>query len=108
MLLWPQNSNFDHAVAGSGSAYLLDRCDADPNEHVQFYPRDAMLARILAMVLCLSVCVCLSQVGVLLNWLDGTSWFLARRLPSTSHTLCFKEINSRIYKNKGTSLELFP
>jgi len=29
-----------------------------------FYPRDAMLARVLAMALCLSVFVCLSQVGV--------------------------------------------
>jgi len=34
----------------------------------------------------------LSQVGVLLKWLDGSSWFLARRLLSTSPTLCFKEI----------------
>ena len=33
-----------------------------------------------------SVCVyvCLSQVGVLLKWLDGSSWFLARR-----HTVAF-------------------
>jgi len=38
------------------------------------------------------VSVCLSQVGVLLKWLDGSSWFLAWRLLSTSSTLCFKEI----------------
>jgi len=41
-----------------------------------------------------SVCVCLSVTsrGVLSKWLDGSSWFLARELPSTCHTLCFKEI----------------
>ena len=62
------------------------------------YPRNAMLARVLAMARCLSVClsVCLSQVGVLLKWLDGSSWFLAWRLLSTSPTLCcFKEIQVR-------------
>ena len=57
---------------------------------LDYYPCDAMLARVLAMALCLSVC--LSQVGVLLKWLDGSSWFLAWRLPSTSPILCFKEI----------------
>ena len=36
---------------------------------------------------CLSV-----SVSVLLKWLDGSSWFLARRLLSTSPTLCFNEI----------------
>ena len=44
---------------------------------IGFYPHDAMLARVLAMTLCLS------QVGVLLKWLDGLSWFLACRLLST-------------------------
>ena len=39
-----------------------------------------------------SVRLCLSQVGVLLKWLDGSSRFLAWRLLSTSPTLCFKEI----------------
>ena len=37
------------------------------------YPRDAWLARVLAMTLCL--CMCLSQVGVLSKRLDGSSWF---------------------------------
>jgi len=46
-----------------------------------------MLARVLAMALCLSVCPSLQ-----LKWLDGSSWFLAWRLLSTSPTLCFKEI----------------
>jgi len=55
-----------------------------------FYPRDAMLALVLAMALCLSVC--LSQVGIPLEWLEGSRWFLAWGLHSTSHTLCFKEI----------------
>ena len=40
----------------------------------------------------MSVCVHPSQVGVLLKRLNGLSWFLARRLPSTCPTLCFKEI----------------
>jgi len=38
------------------------------------------------------VSVCPSQVGVLLKWLDGSSWFVAWRLLSTSPRLCFKEI----------------
>ena len=49
-----------------------------------------MLARVLAMALCLSVC--LPQVGVLSKWLDGLIWFLSWGLLSTSPTLCFKEI----------------
>jgi len=39
-----------------------------------------------------SVCVCLSRVGVLSKWMDGPSWFLALRLLSTYPTLCCKEI----------------
>ena len=35
---------------------------------------DTMLARV-AMAQCL--CLCLSQVGVLSKWMDGSSWFLA-------------------------------
>ena len=42
------------------------------------------------------VCVCLSQIGVLLKYLYGSSWF------STYPTG-----NSGIYKNKGTSLRNF-
>jgi len=46
-----------------------------------FYPRDAMLARVLAVALCPSVClpvsVRLSQIGVLSKWLYESSWFLA-------------------------------
>ena len=61
-----------------------------PTVNTLVYPRDAMLTRVLAMALCLSVC--LSQVGVLLKWLDGSSSFLAWRLLSTSPALCFNEI----------------
>jgi len=46
-----------------------------------FYPRDAMLARVLAMVLYLSVC--LSQAGVLSKRMNESNWFLVRELPST-------------------------
>jgi len=67
-----------------------------------FHPRDAMLARVLAMALCL----CLSQVGVLLKWFDGSSWFLAWRPVSTSPTVCFKEIQVST-TNKDTSLRNF-
>jgi len=41
---------------------------------------------------CLSVCVCLPQVGVLSKGMNTLIWFLAWMLFSTSHTLCFKEI----------------
>ena len=43
---------------------------------------------VLAMGLCLSVSVCLSQVGVLLKRLNESGWFLACELPSTCPTLC--------------------
>jgi len=45
----------------------------------------------------------LSQVGVLLRQLDGLSWFLAWRLPSTCPTLCCKEFQD-FSKDKDTSL----
>ena len=44
---------------------------------VHFYPSDAMLAPVLAVALCLSVCVCLSQVGVLSKVMNGLIWFSA-------------------------------
>jgi len=48
------------------------------------------------MALCLSACVCLSvclsQVGVLSKWKDGSSWVLACRLLSTYPALCCEEI----------------
>jgi len=34
----------------------------------------------------------LSQVGVLLKWLNELGWFLAWELPSTYPTLCYREI----------------
>ena len=58
-----------------------------------------MLTRyVLSSCVCLSVClsVCmsvrLSQAGIVSKRLDESSWFLARRLPSTYPTLCYKEI----------------
>ena len=63
-----------------------------------FYPRDAMLARVLATTLCL----CLSQVGVLSKRLNEFGWFLVSELISTYATLCYKEI--QVPSNKGTSL----
>jgi len=43
------------------------------------------------MGLCL--CLCLSEVGVLLKRLNESGWFLARELHSTYPTLCYKEIH---------------
>ena len=43
------------------------------------FTRDAVLARVLAMALCL----CLSQVVVVSKRLNELGWFLARELPST-------------------------
>ena len=40
----------------------------------------------------MALCLCLSQVGVLSKWADGSSWFLACRLLSIRPILCFKEI----------------
>jgi len=65
-----------------------------------FLPCDAMLARVLANALCLSVC--LSQVGILLKRLNKLGWFLAWELPSTYHKLCYKEIRIPP-KKQGTS-----
>jgi len=54
-----------------------------------FYPRDAMLAQVLAVALCLS------QVGVLSKGLNESSWLLAWELPLAS------------FKNKVTPLWKF-
>ena len=35
-----------------------------------FYLRDAMLARVLAIIVCLSVYVCLSHASIVLKWLN--------------------------------------
>ena len=63
-----------------------------------------MLARVLAVSLCLSVrtsvcssvclsvSVCLSQVGVLSKQVEELNWVLAWELPSTSPTVCYKKI----------------
>jgi len=49
-----------------------------------------MLARMLAMALCLSVSVL--QIGVLSKRLNESGWFWAREILSTCPTLCCKEI----------------
>ena len=57
---------------------------------------------------CVSVCVCLSQVGVLSKRLNESDWFLALELPSAYPTLCYKEIqvSSKIQVlPSGTMLE---
>jgi len=56
------------------------------------YPRDAMLAPVLAIALCLCLSVCLPQVGILSKWMDGSSWFWHIWLLSTYPTLCCKKV----------------
>jgi len=66
-------------------------CMSDTSRHhVVHFPRDAMLARVLAMAPCLSVClsVCLSQVGVVSKRLDESGWVLAWELPYNYPRLC--------------------
>jgi len=58
-----------------------------------------MLARVLAMALCLSVCACLSQVGVLSKRMNASSLGGASFHPS--YTVL--KGNSGISKNNGTS-----
>ena len=55
-----------------------------------FYPRDTMHVQVLAVALCLSVCVSLSQVSILSKWLNELSWSLARERLSARPTLCTK------------------
>ena len=45
-----------------------------------------------------SVCVCLSQVGVLSKRMDGIIWFLAWGLLSISPTRCFKKFRYLLQK----------
>jgi len=52
-------------------------------------------------MLVVASCLCLSKVGVLSKWLNGSSnIFLAWMLPSTYPTLCYKEIHVSV-KIKG-------
>jgi len=68
---------------------VVDRSHFD-----DLYPRGAMLAPVLAMALCPSICLSdrLSQVGVLSKRLDESGWVSVWELPSTYPTLCFIEI----------------
>ena len=70
-----------------------------------YYPRDAMLARVLAMTRCLSVCLCmcLPQVSVLSKQLNESRWFLAWELLIPHILHCIKK-NSGIFKNRDTPL----
>ena len=52
----------------------------------------AVHAVVVCPSVCLSVCPFVRQTVVVSKRLDKSSWFLARRLPSTIPTLCYKEI----------------
>ena len=62
---------------------------------IRFYPRDAVLARILAMTLCLSVCLCLS-VSVTsrcsIVMVEQIELDFGTGLLSTYPRLCYKEM----------------
>ena len=74
------------------------------NEFWIYYSHDAVLVLAVALCQCLSLSVCLSQVGVLSKWMDGLSRFLACRLLSSYPMLCFKEF--QVYtKRTGTLFE---
>jgi len=71
----------DYDVIVVNSLDPLRRYDATLGQSTTdeiFLPRDAMLARVTAMALCLCLSVCLSQVGGLSKRLNESSWFLAR------------------------------
>jgi len=64
---------------------------------ISFYPHNAVIVWVGPtsygpMSFFLSVCLCLSQLGVLSKEMNGLIWFLAWKLFSTSSSLCFKEI----------------
>jgi len=73
--------------------------------HRAFLPRDAMLARYMPWP---CVCVCLSQVGVLLKWLNESSCFWQVMMGAFFHlqypTLCFNR-NSGTFKKAYFPLE---
>ena len=56
---------------------------------ISFFTARRYISAVLAVVVCPSACP--SQAGIIRKRLDESSWFLARRLPSTCHTVC-KEI----------------
>ena len=59
--------------ASQQSMLAIDCADFGVDSLSRCCPRDALLARVLAMALCLSVC--LSQVGFLSKWMDKSRWF---------------------------------
>ena len=72
-----------------------------------FYPRDAMLARLLALCLCLSVCLCLcvtSRCSVETDERIGLAFDVGASF-DLSYTVL--EGNSGIFRNKVTSLRNF-
>jgi len=57
---------------------------------LHFFSARCYASAVLAMGLCLSVCLSVypSQVGVLSKRMNESSWFMACELPSTRPTLC--------------------
>ena len=47
------------------------------NERGPFYPSDTMCYSYGPVSVCLSVCVCQSQAGIVVKWLRGSSWLIA-------------------------------
>jgi len=67
-----------------------------------FLPHDAMLARYL---LSSRVCPCVTSRYIVSAQPGESSWFLARRLHSSYHTLCYKEIRFLLPKIRVTLSE---
>ena len=99
MSYWLHGSRLRHVP----HAYLCRRSDA-----AYFYPRDAMLSRVLAMALRLSVCVCIcvcyKSVFCRNGWMNRAGFGMGFSF-HLSYTVL--KGNSGIFKNKGTSLWKF-
>ena len=70
---------------------------------VTFYPRDAVLARVLAMAVCLCQSVT-SRCSIKRNERINLLFGMEASFDQSYTVIIFKNIHSGIYKNKGTSL----
>ena len=68
---------------------------------LHFYPRDAMLARVLAVIVCL--CVCLSHACIVSKWLKGR---ITQSTPSDSSGTQFSDADSRWWATQHSPWKL--
>ena len=86
------------------SCLLRTQDPCGPSRPVFFYPRDAMLARVLATALCLSVCLSVTNLSFI-ETNRRIELVFAWELYSTCPTLCYKKI---LVSPKITELSSFP